>query len=74
MFLFEGGTPGDLKVEGQLPNRFNISNKIILIYSLVLFYVLPLILSNTINLNKFKTKTNNFIFNNFYSCCFFFRL
>ena len=56
MFLFEGGTPGDLKVEGQLPNRLNISNKIILISSLVFFYALPLIVSNTINLNKFKAK------------------
>ena len=55
MFLF-GGTPGDLTLEGEIPNRLNFFNKIILISSLIFFYILPLIISKTINLNKFNLK------------------
>ena len=72
MFFFEGGTPGDQFFYGILPNRLNFSNKIILISSLIFFYLIPLITTKNIklNLNNLKFYLAIIIFG--VTLCFYF--
>jgi len=60
MFFFSGGTSGDQVNTDFIPNRFNFANKIILISSIILFYLIPLISTKNINLNY--NNFNKYIF------------
>ena len=60
VFLFKSGVPVDAFNVGEI---FNISNKILLISSLIFFYAIPFIFTKSINL-KFFSK-NNILFASF---------
>lgn len=56
MFLFEGGTPGDQTLQGKIPNRFNFANKILLISTIIFFYLIPFLITGIVKIKKITFK------------------
>jgi len=72
MFFFNGGTSGDQINSGLFPNRFNIANKIILISSIILFYLIPIISTKNLNLELKHLRSYIFIIICGIFLCYFF--